>query len=92
MSRRPRRRIIACVDGTWYDADGQEGQAHGNNTNVFRIYAAIGRGAVKDEHGETIEQIIEYFSGIGTNERPLRRLNSGVTGDGYAEQIAEVYK
>ncbi|KAG9527209.1 hypothetical protein KCU93_g5369, partial [Aureobasidium melanogenum] len=92
MSRRPRRRIIACVDGTWYDADGQEGQAHGNITNVFRIYAAIGRGAVKDENGETIEQIIEYFSGIGTNERPLRRLNSGVTGDGYAEQIAEVYK
>lgn len=33
------------------------GQAHGNNTNVFRIYAAIGRGAVKDENGETIEQV-----------------------------------
>jgi hypothetical protein len=33
------------------------GQAHGNITNVFRIYAAIGRGAVKDENGETIEQV-----------------------------------
>lgn len=37
-------------------------------------------------------QIIEYFPGIGTNEKSLRKWNSGVTGDGYAEQIAEVYK
>ncbi|KAG9949285.1 hypothetical protein KCU85_g4404, partial [Aureobasidium melanogenum] len=92
MSRRARRRIIACVDGTWYDADGQEGQANGNNTNIFRIFASIGRGAVKGENGETIEQIIEYFPGIGTNEKSFKKWNSGVTGDGYAEQIAEVYK
>ncbi|KAG9682122.1 hypothetical protein KCU95_g14451, partial [Aureobasidium melanogenum] len=92
MSQRARRRIIACVDGTWYDADGQEGQANGNNTNIFRIFASIGRGAVEGENGETIEQIIEYFPGIGTNEKSFKKWNSGVTGDGYAEQIAEVYK
>ncbi|KAG9672069.1 glycoside hydrolase, partial [Aureobasidium melanogenum] len=67
-------------------------KANGNNTNIFRIFASIGRGAVKDENDETIEQIIEYFPGIGTNEKSLRKWNSGVTGDGYAEQIAEVYK
>ncbi|THZ41391.1 hypothetical protein D6C87_05756 [Aureobasidium pullulans] len=92
MSQRPRRRIVACVDGTWYDADGQEGQGHGNNSNVFRIFAAIGGGMVNNDDGEPVEQIIEYFAGIGTNERPLEKFNCGVTGEGCAEQIARVYK
>lgn len=36
------------------------GQANGNNTNIFRIFASIGRGAVKGENGETIEQVSFY--------------------------------
>ncbi|THW54725.1 hypothetical protein D6D20_09997, partial [Aureobasidium pullulans] len=92
MSQRPRRRIVACVDGTWYDADGQEGQGHGNNSNVFRIFAAIGGGVVNNDDVEPVEQITEYFAGIGTNERPLEKFNCGVTGEGCAEQIARVYK
>lgn len=37
-------------------------------------------------------QIIEYFAGIGTNERPLEKFNCGVTSEGCAEQIARIYK
>ncbi|KAI8270678.1 hypothetical protein K4K58_008506 [Colletotrichum sp. SAR11_239] len=69
------RRIVVCVDGTWFNEDGREGHGHGNNSNVFRIYASIAK----------------YFPGIGTNKMPLNRFNDGMTGKGCEEQIQEVY-
>ncbi|KAG7038260.1 peptidoglycan binding domain protein [Colletotrichum scovillei] len=85
------RRIIACVDGTWYNEDGQEGRGNGNNSNVFRIYASIKSGKGTDEKGNKFEQIVKYFPGIGVDKKPLDKFNDGVTGAGCAQQIDEVY-
>ncbi|KAF4878685.1 hypotheticall protein [Colletotrichum siamense] len=85
------RRIVVCVDGTWFNEDGREGHGHGNNSNVFRIYASVKIGKTKDGDGNEVEQIAKYFPGIGTNKMPLNRFNDGMTGKGCEEQIQEVY-
>ncbi|KAH0421262.1 hypothetical protein CcaCcLH18_13537 [Colletotrichum camelliae] len=85
------RRIVVCVDGTWFNEDGREGHGHGNNSNVFRIYASVKIGKMKDRDGNEVEQIAKYFPGIGTNKMPLNRFNDGITGKGCEEQIQEVY-
>ncbi|KAF4806787.1 hypothetical protein CGCSCA5_v014065 [Colletotrichum siamense] len=76
------RRIVVCVDGTWFNEDGREGHGHGNNSNVFRIYASVKIGKTKDGDGNEVEQIAKYFPGIGTNKMPLNRFNDGMTGKG----------
>ncbi|KAF4422794.1 Uncharacterized protein CFRS1_v001321 [Colletotrichum fructicola] len=85
------RRIVVCVDGTWFNEDGREGHGHGNNSNVFRIYASVKIGKTTDGDGNEVEQIAKYFPGIGTNKMPLNRFNDGMTGKGCEEQIQEVY-
>lgn len=86
------RRLIVCVDGTWYDADGREGCRNGNNSNIFRIYAAVKQGIFTDPDGRQIEQVAEYFSGVGTDTKPLNRFNDGITGKGCSEQVQKIFK
>ncbi|TDZ55120.1 Uncharacterized protein CTRI78_v005652 [Colletotrichum trifolii] len=88
----PLRRIIVCVDGTWYNADGKEGNGKGNNSNVFRIFASVRPGLVTDGKGKQAEQIVKYFPGIGVDRRPLNKFNDGITGDGCTQQIEDVYR
>ncbi|KAK0369223.1 hypothetical protein CLIM01_13420 [Colletotrichum limetticola] len=83
------RRIVVCVDGTWYNEDGREGNGYGNNSNVFRIYASIKRGKTTDGRGNKITQIVRYFQGIGVDKKPLDTWNDGITGVGCGEQIRE---
>ncbi|EXF74204.1 hypothetical protein CFIO01_06798 [Colletotrichum fioriniae PJ7] len=85
------RRIVVCVDGTWYNEDGREGNGYGNNSNVFRIYASIKREKMTDKQGNNITQIVRYFQGIGVDKTPLDTWNGGITGVGCGEQIREVY-
>ncbi|KAK7436389.1 hypothetical protein Landi51_12566 [Colletotrichum acutatum] len=86
------KRIVVCVDGTWYNEDGQEGRGSGNNSNIFRIYASVKVDEpVTDEFGNTITQIVRYFPGIGVDKKPLDKWNDGMTGKGCTTQIKEVF-
>ncbi|KAH7060920.1 hypothetical protein B0J12DRAFT_650686 [Macrophomina phaseolina] len=86
-----RRRVVACVDGTWYNADGQEGKSQGNNSNVFRIFASIKQGKFEVE-GRKVEQVAEYFHGIGVKKKSLDKFNDGISGEGCKELIEQVYQ
>ncbi|KAJ0339215.1 hypothetical protein KNSL1_012093 [Colletotrichum chrysophilum] len=56
------RRIVVCVDGTWFNEDGREGHGHGNNSNVFRIYASVKIGKTTDGDGNEVEQVAKSRS------------------------------
>ncbi|OHE92277.1 hypothetical protein CORC01_12446 [Colletotrichum orchidophilum] len=63
----------------------------GNNSNIFRIYASVKPGTVIDDCGNEITQVVQYFSGIGVDKRPLNKWNDGVTGEGCEDQIKDVF-
>ncbi|MCJ1402217.1 hypothetical protein MMC11_005437 [Xylographa trunciseda] len=87
---RPTRRLIICVDGTWYSPDGSTGS--GNNSNVFRISAVVNKGHVRDQSGKEFEQIVRYITGIGFFEKGVQKLNTAITGHGCEEQIKQITK
>ncbi|KAF6825807.1 hypothetical protein CMUS01_09690 [Colletotrichum musicola] len=70
MSTKPSfNRIVVCVDGTWYNPDGQEGRSCGNQSNVFRIFASVQDGIVNDEDGNRINQLNKGITGDGCAEQ-----------------------
>ncbi|KAF9869978.1 hypothetical protein CkaCkLH20_12587 [Colletotrichum karsti] len=73
------------------DVNSYVGRGYGNNSNVFRVYASIKRGQFKDDQGNKVEQVAEYFPGIGTDKLPLNKYNDGITGSGCYEQVQEVF-
>lgn len=85
------RRIIVCVDGTWYNADGKESNGHGNTSNVFRIFASVKQGKFTQDSIK-YEQIVQYFHGIGVKKWYPEKLIDGVSGLGCEELIKEVYQ
>ncbi|KAK2035957.1 hypothetical protein LZ31DRAFT_636809 [Colletotrichum somersetense] len=86
------RRIVVCVDGTWYNPDGKEGKGTGNNTNVFRIFASVRFGNFTDENGNDVEQIPKYFPGIGLEkDYKLQKYKDGYYGSTCKQLIEEVF-
>ncbi|KAF6803858.1 hypothetical protein CSOJ01_10587 [Colletotrichum sojae] len=74
-------RIVVCVDGTWYNSDGQEGKQH-IDTRHHSASRKLRRLTCK---------IRCYINGIGTEKSKPDKFNDGITGDGCAEQIREVF-
>ncbi|KAM0812828.1 putative DUF2235 domain-containing protein [Seiridium cardinale] len=89
---RIRKRITVCVDGTWYNQDGQEGQGKGNNSNISRVSWSVKRGTFTDKDGRPVKQIDKYFHGIGVGRFAIAKLNDGISGEGCDKQIQDVYK
>ncbi|KAK6081937.1 hypothetical protein SCUP515_02716 [Seiridium cupressi] len=89
---RIRKRITVCVDGTWYNQDGQEGQGKGNNSNISRVSWSAKRGTFTDKDGRPVKQIDKYFHGIGVGRFAIAKLNDGISGEGCDKQIQDVYK
>ncbi|WQF79485.1 Putative GTP binding domain, Tle1 phospholipase, P-loop containing nucleoside triphosphate hydrolase [Colletotrichum destructivum] len=85
------RRILVCVDGTFYNPDGKEGKGAGNNTNVFRIFASVRFGKFIDENGNEVEQIPKYFPGIGLEKPTLTKYKDGYSGSPCKDLIEEVF-
>ncbi|KAG7108324.1 hypothetical protein HYQ45_018118 [Verticillium longisporum] len=85
------KRIVVCVDGTWYNADGKEGKGTGNLSNTFRIFASVKQGTF-EQGGKTIKQVAKYFNGIGTKTNSYDKYNDAITGDGCKELIRDVYQ
>ncbi|KAK1991597.1 hypothetical protein LX36DRAFT_663148 [Colletotrichum falcatum] len=86
------RRIVVCVDGTWYNADGKEGQGAGNNSNVFRTFASVRVGKFADANGNEVEQIPKYYQGIGLEkDYKFQKLKDGYYGTSCKQLIEEVF-
>ncbi|KZL82982.1 peptidoglycan binding domain protein [Colletotrichum incanum] len=88
------RRIVVCVDGTFYNPDGKEGKSckgTGNNTNVFRIFASVRYGKFTDADGNSVEQIPKYFPGIGLEKITLQKYKDGYDGGPCKKLIEEVF-
>ncbi|TGJ78556.1 hypothetical protein E0Z10_g10206 [Xylaria hypoxylon] len=86
-------RLIICVDGTWFDPDGGNNKK-GNITNIYRLYASVGKGEVRDASGSRYIQKKMYVSGIGSEDNisKLEKLYTGAFGLKCFEQIRSVYR
>jgi len=93
MVQRPVRLII-CVDGTWCSPDGSHGARNQNITNIYRIFASVQMGVVKDAvDGREYEQRKHYVQGIAANDESwVHRVHVGIHGNKCLEQICDVYQ
>jgi uncharacterized protein (DUF2235 family) len=76
----PKRRLIACCDGTWNIPD-----RHGHTTNVVRLVRSI-----RSCTPVGISQIVFYHPGVGTGN-VLDKWIGGGTGIGLSENDRSAY-
>ena len=74
------KNIILCSDGT-----GNKG-GHGADTNVFRLFNAIGI------HDVSPPQITFYDDGVGTSKNKYLRAISGAFGFGFEDNVVDLYE
>ena len=75
------RYLVVCCDGTWNRAD-QRSAGVPCPTNVRLIHNAL---------QPTENQLVQYFSGVGTDGGLLRRVVSGGVGLGLSRNIMNAY-
>ncbi|MCJ1306944.1 hypothetical protein MMC25_000588 [Agyrium rufum] len=92
MSRKGTKRLVVCVDGTWFGPDGASSHGSENKSNVFRIYASIKEGRFTDQSGNTIIQSRQYFPGVGVGKPFLEKAMDGWTGDGCNDMILNIFQ
>lgn len=88
-------RLIICIDGTWCTADGSHGRGFGNTSNTYRVCASVKSGDCFDPVAKRdIRQRKLYYEGVGSANDPksLSRFVSGITGEGYKDQIKRAYQ
>lgn len=78
MAKTPKK-IVVCCDGTWNQV------RRGNPTNVAKF-----RYALADHDDDGVEQLAEYFDGVGT--APFTRILGGAFGAGLNGKIKEAYR
>lgn len=84
------RRFVICVDGASYKPDDNS-----IPTNIYRIYTSIKNGKCVDrDTGITYNQEPLYYAGIGGADDVLSRdrLQAGVLGSPYQDQIRNIYE
>lgn len=74
------KNIILCADGT--------GNAGGYtpDSNVYKLYQAI------DIHHDTVEQIVFYDNGVGTQTNRYLRAIAGAFGFGFQTNVCDLYE
>ncbi|CAJ2506729.1 Uu.00g079150.m01.CDS01 [Anthostomella pinea] len=90
MSAGPVKRVVVCVDGTWYDPHGAITRREGNNSNVYRIWASIKQGTfIRDDR--PVKQVAHYEAGVGIEKQPVDAFNDDITTsagcDGQVDKI-----
>ncbi|KAH7143464.1 hypothetical protein EDB81DRAFT_795723 [Dactylonectria macrodidyma] len=50
------RRLVVCVDSTWVEEDGAEGDSENHPSNGFWIWLAVKKGVVKGKDGKLWDQ------------------------------------
>ncbi|KAK2591187.1 hypothetical protein QQS21_011121 [Conoideocrella luteorostrata] len=84
-----RTRVVACIDGTWFDDDGQCG--NGNASSIHRLARSTKKGIIKNDDGSVVKQIVKYFSGTGLQKPARHKVNDDVSAEGYKDQVQAVY-
>ncbi|KIE02926.1 peptidoglycan binding domain containing protein, partial [Metarhizium majus ARSEF 297] len=93
-TRRQKKRLIVCCDGTWMNSDygfsksspfSKKGtlQVPSNVTRISRCF--------KRRCADGTLQIISYESGVGSGSNTLDSITGGAFGTGLAERVREVY-
>ncbi|KAI1188829.1 hypothetical protein F5B17DRAFT_394021 [Nemania serpens] len=78
MTYNPVKRVVVCVDSTWYDPSGLVVRREGNNSNIYRIYSSVREGTfVQDDRA--VKQVAYYESGVGFDRQPLDSFNDSIT-------------
>lgn len=88
-------RYIVCVDGTWMTPDGARRPEYHNNTSIYRLWASIKRGEVRDpQSGQRFNQVKHYEPGIGSDDNIaiLERFQTGIFGAEAIKQIKKIYE
>ncbi|KAI0969771.1 hypothetical protein F4678DRAFT_438136 [Xylaria arbuscula] len=78
MAYNPVKRVIVCVDGTWYDPNGFVVRREGNNSNIYRIYSSVKEGTFVQDN-RAIKQVAYYETGVGLDRQPLDNFNDTIT-------------
>jgi hypothetical protein len=74
----PVKRVVVCVDGTWYDPNGLITRREGNNSNIYRIYSSIKQGTFVQDN-RAVKQVAHYETGVGLDKQLLDSFNDSIT-------------
>ena len=80
------KKLIITCDGTWLDSTMVRDGELEHPSNVSRIGWAVND---LDRHGKS--QIVFYQNGVGSQGGFLMRLQGGLTGDGFKDNVREAY-
>lgn len=92
MAYNPVKRVVVCVDSTWYDPNGLVVRREGNNSNIYRIYSSVKQGTwVQDNRA--VKQVAYYESGVGYDKQPLEDYNDSIATsyEAYDNQINRIF-
>ncbi|KAI0199046.1 hypothetical protein F4808DRAFT_227317 [Astrocystis sublimbata] len=92
MANNPVKRVVVCVDGTWYDPNGLVVRREGNNSNIYRIYSSVKEGTFVQDN-RAVKQVAYYESGVGHDRQPLDDFNDNITTtqEAYDNQINRIF-
>ncbi|KAJ3569337.1 hypothetical protein NPX13_g6121 [Xylaria arbuscula] len=92
MAYNPVKRVVVCVDGTWYDPNGLVVRREGNNSNIYRIYTSVKEGTFVQDN-RAIKQVAYYESGVGLDRQPLDTFNDGIstTQEAFDNQVNRIF-
>lgn len=86
-SEGPKKRIILCCDGTWFDSDNGFNKATRQNVASLQVASNVTRisRCFRRRCSDGTLQIINYESGVGTGSNTLDTLTGGAFGLGLSE-------
>ncbi|OAA49950.1 peptidoglycan binding domain containing protein [Beauveria brongniartii RCEF 3172] len=89
----PKKRIILCCDGTWFDSDDGFNKATSKNGAIVQVASNVTRIArcFKRRCSDGTLQIINYESGVGTGSNTIDTLTGGAFGLGLTQRVREAY-
>ncbi|KAI0870076.1 hypothetical protein GGS24DRAFT_505127 [Hypoxylon argillaceum] len=92
MAYNPVKRVVVCVDGTWYDPNGLVVRREGNNSNIYRIYSSVKQGTFVQDN-RAVKQVAYYESGVGLDRQPLDNFNDSITTtqEAYDNQVNRIF-
>ncbi|KAI2643451.1 hypothetical protein GGS21DRAFT_542183 [Xylaria nigripes] len=92
MASTPVKRVIVCVDGTWFDQHGLPAHREGNNSNIYRIYSTIKKGTFVQDN-RAVKQVAYYESGVGLDKLPFDSFNDSITtsSETYDDQVNRIF-
>lgn len=83
-------RLIVCVDGSEYSANGRLDNA--NASNVFRLKSALASGTCYNPRDQAIQQKVKYFRAVGDGRDLFGKLKSRLSAAVIEQQIREIVK